>query len=142
MKRDPALTGLSHDHHDALFAALKLKRATEETAAAAREALATYWEGHGRAHFRLEEEVLFPAYARHGDPYDELIARALCDHVAIRQMVAAVSEDPQAPPERLHALGELMSEHVRLEERQLFPKIEQALPGAELAALGAALQEA
>ena len=26
------------------------------------------WEEHGREHFRLEEEILLPAYAHHGDP--------------------------------------------------------------------------
>jgi hemerythrin-like domain-containing protein len=141
VKRDPALVGLSHDHHNALFTALKLRRATELNAGAARDALATYWEGPGRIHFRLEEEVLFPAYARHGHAYDELVARALCDHIAIRQMIAVVLEDPQAPLDDLHALGDLMSEHVRLEERKLFPLIEQALPAPELAELAVALQE-
>ncbi|HEY1509168.1 MAG TPA: hemerythrin domain-containing protein [Solirubrobacteraceae bacterium] len=141
MKRDPALVGLSHDHHNALFTAMKLRRATEETAGAAREALAAYWEDHGRTHFRLEEEVLYPAYAGHGDAYDELIARAMCDHIAIRQMIAAVLKDPNPPLDRLHALGDLMNEHVRLEERKLFPLIEQALPAPELAALAIALQE-
>jgi hypothetical protein len=34
-----------------------------------------------------------------------------------------------------------MSEHVRLEERKLFPLIEQALPSPELEALAIALQE-
>jgi hemerythrin-like domain-containing protein len=141
MKRDPALVGLSHDHHNALFTALKLRRATEQNAGAARDALATYWEGPGRVHFRLEEEVLFPAFARHGDPYDALVGRALCDHIAIRQKIASVLEDPHAPLHDLHALGELMSEHVRLEERKLFPLIEQALPAPELAELAVALQE-
>jgi hemerythrin-like domain-containing protein len=141
VKRDPALTGLSHDHHNALFAALKLRRATEETAGAAREALDAYWEGHGRIHFRLEEEVLFPAYARHGDAYDEILARALCDHIAIREAIDAVSSEPNAPLERLHKLGTMINEHVRLEERRLFPQIEEAIPTSELAAVAVALQE-
>jgi hypothetical protein len=74
VKRDPALTSLSRDHHQALFAAQKLRRATGETAAEARAALLSYWDGHGRAHFRSEEEVSLPAYAGHGDPYDPLVA--------------------------------------------------------------------
>lgn len=37
MKRDPALARLSHDHQHGLAAALQLRRATEETAAAALE---------------------------------------------------------------------------------------------------------
>lgn len=142
MKRDPALISLSRDHHQALFVAQKLRRASVETAADARAALAAYWEGHGRAHFRSEEEVLLPAYAGYGDPYDALVARALCDHVAIRQRIGALDRDSPTTIAALHELGRLISDHVRLEERELFPLIESALPAQQLAAVAAALEDA
>ncbi len=86
--------------------------------------------------------MLLPAYARHGDPHHPLVARALCDHVAIRQRMDALARDP--PPEVgcLRELGTMLSGHVRLEERELFVLIEQTLPAAELAALAGALQHA
>jgi hypothetical protein len=84
MKRDPALVLLSHDHHQALFVARTLRLATAATATDARAAFIAYWDLHGRTHFRLEEEILLPAYAGHGDPHHPLVARALCEHVAIR----------------------------------------------------------
>ncbi len=93
MKREPPLVSLSHDHHQALYVALKLRRASVDTAAEARAKLAAYWEGQGRTHFRLEEEVLFPAFVGHGDPYDPLLARALCDHVAIRHQIELLGRD-------------------------------------------------
>ncbi len=142
MERDPALASLSRDHHQALFVAQKLRRATDETAADARAALLAYWEGHGRAHFRSEEEVLFPAYAEHGDPYHALLGRALCDHIAIRARIEAVDRGRGAPPTALHELGRLLADHVRLEERELFPLIERALPAQHLAAVAAALEHA
>lgn len=142
MKRAPALTSLSRDHHQALFVAQKLRRASAGSAAEARAALVAYWEGHGRAHFRSEEEVLLPAYAAHGDPYDPLVARVLCDHVAIRQRVDALDRDSTATVGALHELGGLISDHVRLEERELFPLIESAIPAPQLAALAVALQHA
>jgi hemerythrin-like domain-containing protein len=142
VKRDPALVSLSRDHHQALFVAQKLSRASAETAAEARAALAAYWEEHGRAHFRLEEDVLFPAYAGQGDPYNPLLARALCDHVAIRQRIAAYGRQSTTPIAQLRELGSLISDHVRLEERELFPMIEQALPTAQLAAVALALAHA
>jgi hypothetical protein len=141
MKRDPALVSLSHDHHQALFVAQRLRRATDATAAEARAALADYWEGHGREHFRQEEEVLLPAYAAHADPHGPLVARALCDHVAIRQRVGAVAGGADAPLDALHELGEMLAAHVRLEERELFPLIEAALPPDELAAVAEALRD-
>ena len=120
MKRDPALVSLSRDHHQALFVAQKLSRASAETAAEARAALAAYWEEHRRAHFRLEEEVLFPAYAGHGDAYTSLLAGALCDHVAIRQRIDVFGRESITPIAELRGLGNLISDHVRLEERELF----------------------
>jgi hypothetical protein len=137
MKRDPALVSLSHDHHQALFVAQRLRDATAEDA---RAALAEYWEAHGRDHFRQEEEVLLPAYAAHGDPHGQLVARALCDHVAIRQRVGALAGGGNRPLDSLHELGEMLAAHVRLEERELFPLIEAALPPDELAALAEALR--
>ncbi len=140
MKRDPALVSLSHDHHQALFVAQKLRRASADTAPEARARLAAYWEEHGRTHFRLEEEVLFPAYTGHGDPYDPLLARALCDHVAIRHRIELLGRDSAASLAALHELGGLIFDHVRLEERELFPLIESALPHAELVAVATALE--
>lgn len=142
MKRDPALISLSRDHHQALSVALRLRRATAETATDVRADAMRFWTAAGRAHFRLEEEVLLPAYARHGDPYHPLVARALCDHVAIRQRMDALAREAPSEVAALRELGAMLSDHVRLEERELFVLIEQTLPAAELAALAAALQHA
>ena len=141
MKRDPALVSLSRDHHQALVVAKKLRDATGENAGAARAAYLSYWEDHGEAHFRLEEEILLPAYAAHGDAYHPLVARTLCDHVAIRQRADALLHDPAPAVATLHELGGLLADHVRREERELFPLIERAIPPARLAVVAAALDE-
>lgn len=111
MKRTPALQPLSRDHHQALFVAQKLRRASAATASEAQGAFLGFWRSHGRHHFRCEEEVLLPAYAGYGDPRHPLMLRVLADHV-------------------------------RLEERELFPLIEQALPAPEIERVAAALAEA
>jgi Hemerythrin HHE cation binding domain len=142
MKRDAALASLSRDHHQALVLAQRLRRATGETAGQSRTALLRYWEVHGRLHFRLEEEVLLPAYAGHGDAHHPLLARALCDHVAIRHAVDRLAGNPATSVSELHQLGGLLADHIRLEERQLFPLIERVIPPAQLAALAAHLEQA
>jgi Hemerythrin HHE cation binding domain len=142
MKRDPALVSLSRDHHQALFVAQKLRRATTQTADEARTAFLAYWEGHGRAHFRLEEEVLLPAYAGYGNPHHPVVAEVLCDHVAIRRRADVLARVGAATVADLHALGGRLAQHVRLEERELFPLIESAMPPAQLAAVAAALESA
>jgi hemerythrin-like domain-containing protein len=142
MKRDPALVSLSHDHHQALFVAQRLSRANADTAGDARGAFLAYWTHHGREHFRLEEEVLFPAYAGHGDPHHPLMAWLLCDHAEIRNRAQTIAAEATTPTEVLNALGIRLAEHVRLEERELFPLIEEALPRERLKELAAALDQA
>jgi hypothetical protein len=139
-KRDPALVSLSRDHHKTLVAARELRRATAQTADAVRARFLSFWNTHGAAHFRLEDEVLLPAFAAHADPYHPLVARALCDHVAIRARVDAVGRESPTPSAVLHELGILLAEHVRLEERELFPLIERTIPPARLVAVADALE--
>jgi hemerythrin-like domain-containing protein len=133
VKRSDALASLSRQHHHGLFAAMKLKRADAAGAAAARAAFVDYWEREGRDHFRAEEEVLLPAYARHGEHDHPAVVRVLVEHVDLRRRGedAAASEHPN--PDDLHELGERLERHIRHEERVLFPLIEETLPEDELA---------
>lgn len=134
MKRHDALAALSRDHHHALVVAQRLKRASETTAADARQAFLEYWRADGQRHFREEEEILLPSYAGHSDPDLPVVARVLIDHVRIRRLADEIATD--APPIAvLRVLGEQLADHVRREERELFPLIERALPETEMARL-------
>lgn len=77
MKRSEALTPLSHDHHQALVLAQRLRRADAGNAPEVRDAFLGFWREHGQRHFREEEELLLPAYAGHGDAHHPLVLRAL-----------------------------------------------------------------
>lgn len=142
MKRDEALVPLSHDHQHGLAAAFALRRATANDAQAARSAFLQFWRSEGSAHFRKEEEILLPSFARHSDVRSDAVTRVLLDHVELRFLAGAIEADPEPALELLHSTGELLSDHIRHEERVLFPLIEQALPQAELAELGKALSRA
>jgi iron-sulfur cluster repair protein YtfE (RIC family) len=137
MKRSEALTALSHQHHQGLFVALQLKRATAETAAEACKAFLDFFRQEGASHFRAEEEVLLPAYARHSDFDQPAIVRVLTEHVDLRRRGQDLEASREPDPADLRELGERLESHIRLEERVLFPMIEQALPAEELEQLGA-----
>lgn len=141
MKRSDALAKLSRDHHHALVAAQRLRRADAATATEARAAFLAFWTSEGSMHFRLEEEVLLPAYARFGDAHHPLVLQALGEHVEIRQRAADVAAG-EAGVDALHDLGARLAAHVRLEERELFVHIEETMPPEPLAAVAAALDEA
>jgi hemerythrin-like domain-containing protein len=142
MKRHEALEQLSRDHHQALFQAMRLKRAGAENAGEVLGDFLDFWFSLGYLHFRAEEEVLLPAYSAYGDVSREEVIRVLVDHAEIRREAHELGATKEQPaPERLHALGERLDAHVRHEERVLFPLIEQALPEDELAKVARAVDE-
>jgi iron-sulfur cluster repair protein YtfE (RIC family) len=117
--------------------ARRLKRAVDADAPAARAAFADYWEADGRAHFREEEEILLPRMAKFASPDQPIVARVLIDHVKIRSLADELVLDP--PLQTLHMLGTELERHVRREERELFPLIEQTMPEPELVQLASLL---
>jgi iron-sulfur cluster repair protein YtfE (RIC family) len=139
MKRHPALQQLSRAHHHALVVAQRLRRVGDDAASDAGREFESYWERDGRAHFREEEEILLPACAGFINPDEAIIARILSDHVRIRHLADQLAA--QSPPrlELLHELGKSLEEHVRREERELFPMIQGSIPDAELRHLVARL---
>lgn len=138
MKRHPALVSLSRDHHHALVIARRLRNAAAENAAETVRAFLDHWNVEERLHFRLEEEVLLPAYVAHAEPDHPAIVRMLLDHIMIRCAAAQLADAP--PLELLHDLGARLADHVALEEKEIFPLIEATIPELELQALGECLE--
>lgn len=144
MKRDPALVPLSHDHHHALVQARRLRRASggPDAAVAAAEFL-HFFAAETSPHFRLEEELLFPEAVDQAEAQEALV-RTLLEHQRLRALVAELERRlaaGEAPDEVMAALGRLLEEHVRHEERVLFPLIERLCDAATLARLGQKLNE-
>jgi hypothetical protein len=141
VKRHPALAQLSSEHHHELVLARGLRRAAKaapEQRLIAGTAYVEQFFGPTTDHFRREEEVVFPAYTRHAGP-TPLVERILREHMELhglaRELRAQVAAGEIAP-EMLDALGTLLHDHVRLEERELFEDIQRVVPRSELEALG------
>jgi len=143
MKRSRELTPLSHDHHQALFVAMQLKRADEADPSAALAAFLEYDERTGARHFEIEETILLPGWLA-ADPEAEAddAIRVLAEHLQIRAAAARLRAEVAPGGAELKALGELLERHVRYEERELFPRIEQRLDPTSLDRLGAAIAAA
>ena len=154
MKRHPALRALSSDHHQGLVQARRLVQAAQGAAASAPEAgdlrtaaqaFLLFWAADTRYHFREEEEVLLPAFARWGDPAAAPVVRLLIEHVQIRRLVADLQRETDAghpAGATMQAIGELLRAHIRHEEDVVFPLIEQAMPEEALVALAGQLAAA
>jgi hypothetical protein len=138
-RRSEALIGLSRDHHQALAEALRLKRAHQGTATTVWPRFLRFWDNGGSAHFSEEESVLLPAYAAVADPEHPVVVRTLLEHVLIRAKIRSIRAEDVPPVSELNLLGRWLELHVRLEERALFPLIEDALPESALRELAEAL---
>ncbi len=108
------------------------------------EKFVRFWHKTGQVHFREEEEVLLPAYARHTRlDRDGEVMRLLADHAEIRSSVLDFEQRTAAKipiePQELARLGKLLHDHVRLEENEVFPRIEKALGEERLNAMGRGL---
>lgn len=139
MKRAEALRPLSREHLVALLAAKKLREADDLEEAA--RAFLEFWHVHGRRHFRVEEEVLLPVWALHAEVDRDGVRRMLDEHLAIRRE-ALLLEAGETTLEQAHELGRLLHDHVRFEERELFPRAEADLDARDLDRLAAAIAEA
>ena len=137
MKRSAALAPLSRDHHHALDAALRLRRATPADSRAAVDHFLAFWAAAGARHFEIEEEHLLGALGPGDDEWAAAVGRVERDHADIRAMAGALAADPAgAQPELAHELGQRLHDHVRFEERQLFRLLEERLSDEDLRRLG------
>ena len=145
MKRHPALIPLSRDHHSGLAQALRLRRAAAGGDASARLVAARefveFFRNEERVHLRHEEEELFPLFLRHVRSQPAPLRQARLQHMQLEGFARKLAIGVAAgivDRETLDATGELLDAHIRLEERQLFPLMEELVPDDELRRLGLA----
>ena len=140
MKRSEELSPLSRDHHQALFRAMGLKRATD---AEPGQRWLAFHDSDGERHFEVEESVLLPAWvAATPDADRALAARVIAEHLELRAAARRLRAGESLAVTELHEIGALLERHVRFEERELFPVIERDLDPEALAALGAEVERA
>jgi hemerythrin-like domain-containing protein len=145
VKRTPELRTLSEDHHHALVQARRLRSATEaDEADSAVKGFLDFWQKDTALHFRKEEEVLLPVMARYGgDLSRQPLVVMIEDHARIRGLVMQLSDEAigeNVRLETLHEIGERLEAHIRLEERVVFPLIEESLSEAALTELATRLE--
>ena len=147
MKRHPSLRPFSDDHHQGLVKARRLRRAASgeggDPAGTARDFL-DFWQKDTSHHFRKEEEVLLPVLARYGGDLGERpVLQMLTQHARIRGLAMQLSDELKQDKIRegtLRNLGEQLEAHIRLEERRVFPLIEETLPERALQEIASRLE--
>lgn len=129
MKRHPALANFSRDHHAALILARLLqnnapvyKGLPADIAGKVEYAVKFYTE-ELIAHFKLEEEA-FSLVKGFDKNLDELIMVILQEHEELHETFASIGSHPVSALQA-DRLGILLENHIRKEERVLFPLIQK-----------------
>ncbi|MCM2324261.1 MAG: hemerythrin domain-containing protein [Oligoflexia bacterium] len=94
-------------------------------------------------HAYIEETVFYLAL-KDKPPTQALISQSLDDHREMRVLLAGIAQtsDPVEVNEKLRALVEVIENHVKREERDLFPKVREVFTPEELDELGERLESA
>jgi len=140
MKRNPNLVNLSSEHHDGLVVALRIKKAVAKLDDLSPVLIYTLhvWPTL-KHHFAQEEDnfFLFPKIKRS----HVLVNRMLDEHLQFEQLIQKLSSDSSQLKDDLLIFSELLKNHIRFEERELFPYIEDILSQDELQQIGAQLAQ-
>ena len=136
MKRHAALHKLSHDHHHGLVMALRLKKggpaSPNDNWPSDRdkqvESLLAFAANELMPHFEIEEKHLL------GIAEPTMDARLREDHAQLRALIGSIGAR-EGLEEDLKAFGERLESHIRFEEREFFPQLQEILGEERLSAL-------
>jgi iron-sulfur cluster repair protein YtfE (RIC family) len=146
--RHPSLLPLSHDHHHGLALALRCRKQAlgqikPMGAAGLRERadeVLAFYRNNLIAHFRAEEEVLFPRLRSMAPQCAGLIDALAAEHELIRRLVEEIKAG-SGLAKLVFDLGDLLERHIRKEERELFPLFEEQVDAAQQESIGVELQK-
>ena len=134
-RRHESLIPLSHEHHDALLLAWRLRTgdlSKRESELRARH-VSAFFDYRLINHLKLEEEVLFPAIGPVLCVEASLIDLLLDDH---RELLAKAAAIKAGAHDQVDSFCALLERHIRTEERQLFVLAQNRMKPAEMAELG------
>lgn len=125
-KRHKALQPLSREHHHGLLLSWKIRSGFSKSIDPKRIRVYANWffENHLIPHFELEETHIFSIL----EDENELVKRALADHRRLKRLFAERENDEKT----LHKIEEELEQHIRFEERVLFPEIQKVATESQM----------
>jgi len=139
MKRNQNLVPFSHDHHQGLLFALRIKKgvANRSSPNVLVEFIKDFWYNHLASHFDEEDRLLLP----HKDIGQSVWMKFMDDHKDIRALISIIeSSDEKNVLNFATQLANKIEAHIRFEERKFFPFIEERLSSSQLEVIGNGLK--
>jgi hemerythrin-like domain-containing protein len=125
--RSKQLTPLSHEHYEGLLFVWRIRQGLKRNASirTINDFINWFWKNHLQSHFEDEEKNLVPYLPVN----DELSKRMMREHEAIRKLLPVNRNLTFAD---INSFAGLLHDHIRFEERELFPHIEKELSLTQL----------
>ncbi|MTE27431.1 hemerythrin domain-containing protein [Winogradskyella ouciana] len=119
LKRHKALQPLSREHHHGLLLSWKIRTGFSKNIDPKRIRTYADWfyKNHLIPHFEIEENHIFPIL----EDENELVKRALAEHRRLKRLFEEREDDIKT----LSKIEEELEQHIRFEERVLFPEIQK-----------------
>lgn len=141
IKRSLEIMPLSREHHFSLLFSWKINQGLKKGIPVDRivRYVTYFWGNNLRLHFEQEEAVLFRQFKE-----EPMVALAHSEHQTLEGMIHSLRSGKGNDAERkqlLNQLSALISSHVRMEERVLFPKLESLMTEEELKRASKVLSE-
>jgi len=147
LKRQPGLIPLSREHHRVLLLAQLLKknvpdyRGMPTTIEGKLQYLHDTFHVELKPHIEKEEAILLPLVREHAPGLSHMCDMLTDEHQQIQEHILAVLslEPPYEEAdvrEQLNKIGLLLEQHVRMEERMFFQRIQQTVDKEILDTLG------
>jgi len=139
IKRSEHLIRLSREHHSGLLFCWKIRQGLKKNADAERirKYVEYFWHHDLADHFSEEEEILFALMKD-----DDKVKKALQEHVEIKALIDAVTKKTAPETGLFTNLADAVDNHIRYEERDLFPYLENAFAPEQLVKIGEQLNAA
>jgi hemerythrin-like domain-containing protein len=137
IKRSEHIIQLSKEHHFSLLFCWKVRSGLKKEVEIGRvvDYINYFWKEHLLPHFK-EEDVLFSTV------HDTLVKRAYDEHHEINATVHRLNSSTlREAPSLALKIADLVDNHVRFEERELFPHLERAIDEPRLIEIGKEIQQ-
>ena len=142
MKRDKNLETLSWEHHDGLVLAYRLEKGMRNNVDASliSDYLLHIWD-HGLRHHFWQEEQSLQAPLKEFIKGWELLQQMLAEHDQFKHLITKIRSNSKDMKSIIEKFYINLNQHIRFEERKLFPIVEEHASIKALKKIGIFLHE-
>ena len=136
LKRNECLVSLSHEHHHGLVFCKRLKKAEYANENVIKKFVNDFWEKSLAKHFEMEDKLFLPVMKENA-----LKTQFINEHFQIRKLITEIKSTSRDVQKMALQLANILYNHIRFEERKMFPEIEKIVDAEKLKKIGTELKE-